>query len=229
MRGGEHWMIAGPNGAGKSTLLKLIYADHPQAYANEIHLFGRRVGSKPGESVWDIKARIGLVSAHLQARYRRRIRAHDVICSGFFDSVGLYRTLSRAQQETARRWAETLGIGAWVAHDFSRLSYGQRQLVLLARAMVKSPALLILDEPCDGLDGVNREKLLQLLEQIGSRTATNLLYVTHQAEEKPACITHTLRLDRGRVVGDAPTLPECAPSIPGGKGPPPARCRPVGR
>ncbi len=227
MRNGENWMILGPNGAGKSTLLKLIYADHPQAYANAIHLFGKRVGST--ESVWDIKSRIGLVSAHLQARYRRGIRALEVICSGFFDSVGLYRTCRRDQSETARRWAETLGAGAFIEQDFSRLSYGQRQLVLLARAMVKSPMLLILDEPCDGLDGPNRRNLLGLLDRIGSGSATNLLYVTHQPEDRPACITHTLRLDRGRVVEDSSDPLECASDTPREKRPSPDRCLPDGR
>jgi molybdate transport system ATP-binding protein len=219
MRSGENWMIVGPNGAGKSTLLKLIYADHPQAYANEIYLFGHRVGNE--QTVWDIKNRIGLVSAHLQARYRRSIRALDVICSGFFDSVGLYRACSRDQSETAMRWARELGIGAWVEQDFGKLSYGERQLVLLARAMVKAPLLLILDEPCDGLDSGRRRNLLRVLEQIGSRTATNLLYVTHRSQERLACITHTLRLEHGRVVEGA------SASIPSGDGELYAACRPA--
>lgn len=227
MRSGENWMILGPNGAGKSTLLRLIHADHPQAHANDIHLFGKRVGS--AENIWEIKARIGLVSAHLQARYRHGIRALEVICSGFFDSVGLYRACTRDQIETARRWARKLGVGAWVEQDFSRLSYGQRQLVLIARAMVKSPLLLILDEPCDGLDGVNRKNLLRILEQIGSRSASNLLYVTHQPEDRLPCITHTLKLDRGRVVDCASDPEGCAPGLPRDEGSSPARCLPAGR
>jgi molybdate transport system ATP-binding protein len=204
MRSGENWMIAGPNGAGKSTLLKLIFGEHPQAYANEIYLFGKRVGSV--ETVWDIKARIGFVSSHLQARYRRDLRALDVVRSGFFDSVGLYRTCTPQQEEAARRWVQTLGIGELSGQWFNRLSYGQRQLVLLARAMVKSPPLLILDEPCDGLDGERRLHLLGLLDRIGSQTGSNLLYVTHQPEERPACISHTLRLERGRVVENSAAL-----------------------
>lgn len=227
MRSGENWMIVGPNGAGKSTLLRLIFADHPQAYANEIELFGQRVGC--GQTVRDIKTRIGFVSAHLQARYRRSMPALDVIRSGFFDSVGLYRAGTRAQRETAMQWAEALGVGAWVAQDFGRLSYGERQLVLLARAMVKSPRLLVLDEPCDGLDGERRRHLLGLLEWIGRRASTDLLYVTHQAEERLPCITHTLRLDRGRVVGAAPEAYEGVPRIDRVKGDPAVRCRPAGR
>jgi len=194
----ENWMILGPNGSGKTTLLKLVLGENQQAYANEIYLFGRKKGS--GESVWEIKQNIGFISSELQAFYPSHLSAFDVVCSGFFDSIGLYRLCSERQKNTARAWIETLGIASLAEQNFGQLSHGQCQLVLIARAMVKSPVLLILDEPCDGLDIANRGKLLNLLGYIGDHTDTNLVYVTHHMAEMIPCITHVLSLDHGKVV-----------------------------
>jgi len=198
VRQGDNWMILGPNGAGKTTLLKLILGENQQAYANDIYLFGKKKGS--GESVWDIKKNIGFISSELQARYPRHLSAFQVVCSGFFDSIGLYRLCSKEQKETARAWIETLGISNLAHQNFGLLSHGQCQLVLIARAMVKSPVLLMLDEPCDGLDIANRDRLLQILGFIGEHTDTHLIYVTHHKTEIIACITHVLSLDRGKIV-----------------------------
>ena len=198
VRQGDNWMILGPNGAGKTTLLKLILGENQQAYANDIYLFGKKKGS--GESVWDIKKNIGFISSELQARYPRHLSAFHVVCSGFFDSIGLYRLCSKSQKETARAWIETLGISNLVHQKFGLLSHGQCQLVLIARAMVKSPVLLMLDEPCDGLDFSNRDRLLQILGFIGEHTDTHLIYVTHHKAEIIAGITHVLSLDRGKIV-----------------------------
>jgi molybdate transport system ATP-binding protein len=198
VRQGQNWMILGPNGSGKTTLLKLVLGENLQAYANEIYLFGRKKGS--GESVWEIKQNIGFISSELQARYPRHLGAFDVVCSGFFDSIGLYRLCSDRQKNTARAWIEALGIASLAEQNFGQLSHGQCQLVLIARAMVKSPVLLILDEPCDGLDIVNRNKLLSLLDFIGDHTDTNLVYITHHMAEMIPCITHVLSLDHGNVV-----------------------------
>jgi molybdate transport system ATP-binding protein len=198
VRQGDNWMILGPNGAGKTTLLKLILGENLQAYANEIYLFGRKKGS--GENVWDIKKNIGFISSELQARYPRHLSAFDVVCSGFFDSIGLYRLCSDEQKDMARRWIDTLGVADLADQKFGQLSHGQCQLVLIARAMVKSPVLLMLDEPCDGLDIANRDKLLKLLDIIGENTDTNLIYVTHHQAETLPCITHVLVLDRGKIV-----------------------------
>ena len=153
---GENWAVTGPNGSGKTTLLQMITGDHPQAYANEIYLFGRRRGS--GESVWDIKQRLGMVSSEFQLGYRKPIRAYDVVISGFFDSVGLYRFASQNQHEVAQQWIERLDLTALQDQRFDLLSYGERRLILLARAMVKAPELLVLDEPCQGLDPRNRSR-----------------------------------------------------------------------
>ena len=200
MRSGENWAITGPNGAGKSTLLKLITGDQLQAYANKIELFGRPRGS--GESVWEIKQHIGYVGDELQARYQRKLTAFDVICSGFFDSVGLYRYCTDDQRRTGGQWVRSLHLEDLAGHPMSQLSFGQQRLILIARAMVKMPRLLILDEPCNGLDESNRCRVLQMVETIAATGRTNLLYISHRPDEMPACITHTLCLDAGRVSGN---------------------------
>lgn len=194
---GENWAILGPNGSGKSTLLKLILGDHLQGYANEIILFGRPKGS--GETLWEIKKRIGVVSSELQVQYRKKMSAYDVIASGFYDSIGLYQSPTPEQKEAVDRWVELLRIEDISQEPYPHLSYGQRRLILLARAMVKSPVLLIVDEPCHGLDIPNRIRILGILEKIG-RTRTQLLYVTNHREEILNCISHVLQLEKGKVV-----------------------------
>jgi molybdate transport system ATP-binding protein len=192
MKRGENWAIVGPNGAGKTTLLSLIIGDNPQAYANEIYLFGKRKGS--GESIWDIKRRIGVVSSELQIHYRKRMKARDVVLSGFFDSIGLYRECSAEQLAAAEQWIKLLGI-AYGSEWYDQLSYGQRRMVLLARSTVKSPTLLILDEPCQGLDRANRGIILDLIDHIGRETKTHVLYATPHQDDIPSCITHVLKLE----------------------------------
>jgi molybdate transport system ATP-binding protein len=195
---GENWTIMGPKGSGKSTVLTLILGDNLQAYANEIYLFGKKRGS--GESIWDIKKQIGCISSDLQIRQHKNIKAFDVVCSGFFDSNGLYRKCSPQELSLAREWTHFLDVSGLADQNFGRLSHGQRQLILIARAMVKAPKILILDEPFQGLDIKNRSKIMGVLEYIGSHTATNLIYVPNREEEGLSCITHILDMDRGRVV-----------------------------
>lgn len=188
----EHWQIVGPNGSGKSTLVKLLSGDHPQVYANDVSLFGIRRGS--GESIWDLKQQIGLLSSELQVGYRQSATGRQVILSGFFDSIGLYRKPTPEQEAEAADWVQQLGLSALTESAFLRLSYGQQRLLLLARAMVKRPRLLILDEPCQGLDPFHRDQLLSMVDHIGNQKATTLLYVTHLPEDALSCIHHTLRL-----------------------------------
>jgi molybdate transport system ATP-binding protein len=193
----ENWAIVGPSGAGKTTLLSLIAGDNPQAYANEIYLFGKRRGS--GESIWDIRARIGMVSSEIQTLYRKEITAYDVVASGIFDSIGLYRNLGSGHKREVNKWVEFFGISHIANNTFTHLSFGERRMVLLARSMVKSPELLILDEPCQGLDQENRKLLMHLIEMIGRDTDTNLLYVTHYQDDIPACIDHVLTLKKAEL------------------------------
>jgi len=122
-----------------------------------------------------------------------------VVCSGFFDSVGLYRYCTRQQEQTARMWLQKTGVQDLAPQLFSKLSFGQQRMVLIVRAMVKTPRLLILDEPCNGLDPSNRQRLLKMLDVIGRSGATNLLYVSHRPDEMPACITRRLHIEAGRA------------------------------
>ena len=195
---GEHWAVTGPNGAGKSTILKLITGECLQVYANRIRLFGKDRGAE--QTLWEVREKLGVVSHDLAAEYQKQMSALDVVCSGFFDSVGLYRYCDAEQIKTAHRWLAQMGISALSRTPFNRLSQGQRQMILIARAMVKSPKLLILDEPCAGLDPENRRTVLSLVARIGRRGTTGLIFVSHHEKEIPACITHRLFLDHGIVV-----------------------------
>ncbi|WP_224957582.1 molybdate ABC transporter ATP-binding protein ModF [Geomonas subterranea] len=199
VKAGEHWKISGPNGSGKSTLLSLISGDNPQAYANDISLFGRRKGS--GESVWDIKKRIGLVSTSLQQEYRVGGTVKVVVISGMYDSIGMYSQYTLHQQEIALEWLKLLHMDHRRDHAFRDLSYGEQRLVLLARAMVKQPDLLILDEPCQGLDDVNREMVLKLIDHLGRNGNTQILYVNHHAEDRIPCIGNSMELVPADGVG----------------------------
>jgi molybdate transport system ATP-binding protein len=194
MRRGERWCIRGPNGSGKSTLLALICGDHPQAYANDIRLFGEARGS--GESIWDIKRRIGLLSTEFQIAYRRQASGLEVVVSGFHDSIGMYERSSPAEESSARALLEGLGLESLAERDFDALSGGQQRLLLLARAMVKAPELLVLDEPCQGLDPANRARILALIDRIGD--GAELIYVSHHRDELPRCLTHLLELPAGK-------------------------------
>jgi molybdate transport system ATP-binding protein len=198
VREGEHWALVGPNGAGKTTLLSLILGDNPQAYANKVTLFGRRRGS--GQSIWEIKQHIGWAAPELHLYYPVGVTCFDVVCSGFFDSVGLYHRCSPQQRETAKTWMERLGISEYTDATFAKLSEGEQRLVLVARALVKGPQLLVLDEPCQGLDARNRDRVLEVIDSIGDHLNTSIIYVTHETDDLPDTITHVIRLDAGRVV-----------------------------
>jgi len=207
MRQGENWAILGHNGAGKTTLLSLILADNPQSYANEITIFGKRRGS--GESIWDIKRNIGWVSPELQIYYHNESTCRNVVCSGFFDSVGLYRACSSEQARVAEHWMHSLGIEVLADRPLGTVSAGEQRLVLLVRALVKNPILLIMDEPCQGLDFSHRKRIIDLLDQLSlpgrgrdgysPQTPVNMIYVTHHPDEMPNAITHILKLQRGRI------------------------------
>ena len=199
---GERWSLSGHNGAGKTTLLSLILADNPQGYANEIYLFGQRRGS--GESIWDIKKNIGWVSPELHIHYPRDATCFDTVGSGLFDSVGLFRDFTPEQCTRVEDWLEAFELRDLADSHFEALSAGQQRLTLLARALVKEPPLLILDEPCQGLDAAHRHFLIDLLDQICRRTALTMIYVTHYEDELPGSITHHLRLEHGHVMQAGP-------------------------
>lgn len=192
VREGEHWRISGPNGAGKSTLLDLVNGDNPKAYGQEISLFGRRKGS--GETVWEIKKRIGHVSGGFHLGYLVNQKVLGVVLSGFFDSVGLYDRPSPVQIECAERWCRRFGLADHLSMPFGELSFGLQRVALIARAMVKEPELLILDEPCQGLDDLHTEQVLRAAELIARRDGTTLLFVTHDPAHVVSGLTHHLSL-----------------------------------
>lgn len=192
IQAGEHWQVTGPNGSGKTCLLNLITGDHPQCYTNDIFVFGMQRGT--GESIWQIKQYIGYVSSGLQWEYRVSINVRNVIISGFYDSIGLYQKYTDRERRLAEEWLSLLGMSERAHEPFSQLSYGDQRLVLIARAMVKHPTLLILDEPCLGLDDLNRQLVLALIEKICLGSETTVLYVNHRAQDNIAGIHQHLAL-----------------------------------
>ena len=238
VRPGEKWVVLGGNGTGKSTLVELITGDNVLGYQQDVHLFGRKKGS--GESVWEIKAQLGLLSTEFHMAYidyadpsirsafrkPEKVTTWEVVCSGFFDSMGLYNEMSIEQDAFARDWIDRLGLEDLVTpppltplgikgatapsagaaslsergikdgqENFFHLSHGQQKLVLLCRAMVKAPRLLLLDEPTHGLSGVNKERLLHTLSLLSDDPDVGIVYVTHRQEEIDALnFEHVLRL-----------------------------------
>jgi molybdate transport system ATP-binding protein len=189
---GQHWQLAGPNGSGKTCLLNLITGDHPQCYSNDIFVFGYQRGQ--GESIWDIKQHIGYVSSALQWQYRVSVSIRNVVLSGFYDSIGLYQAATDSQQTITRQWLALLGMADRADAPFQALSFGDQRLLLIARAMVKHPTLLILDEPCLGLDDINRQRVLALISRVCAESQTTVIYVNHHASDRIAGIEHYLTL-----------------------------------
>lgn len=187
---GQHWQIIGPNGAGKSTLLSLVTGDHPQGYSNDLTLFGHKRGS--GESIWDIKQHIGYVSTSMQQDYRVTATPKAVILSGFFDSIGVYQQPGSTQLALVDQWLTLLGMAHLANEPFRHLSYGQQRLLLIARAMVKHPPILILDEPLQGLDSFNRHWVKRWIDLLVAEGSTQLLFVSHHQQDAPGCISHRL-------------------------------------
>lgn len=195
---GQHWALLGANGAGKSTLLSLINGDNPQAYANNIVLFDRKRGS--GESIWDIKSKIGFVSPELHQYFPTDNSCLQVIESGFYDTLGLFRPSQPQKAAIALRWMKLLELEADARKPLKSISASKQRLILLARALVKNPSLLIFDEPCQGLDAHQQQHFKQVVDAICSLGNTTLIYVTHYQHEIPESVNLVLRLDRGRVV-----------------------------
>jgi molybdate transport system ATP-binding protein len=195
---GERWAVSGPNGAGKSTLLSLITADNPQAYANDIWLFERKRGS--GESIWEIKKNIGYVSPELHLYFDKGISVFDAVASGLFDTIGLFRKPTNSQIEKINTWLKVIGIEELGTRMMHQLSLGQQRLVMLARALVKAPPLLILDEPCQGLDITQTNGFKSLIEAICQVSDTTLIYVSHYTNEIPTSIQQKLNLNAGNAL-----------------------------
>lgn len=193
VRRGEVWAVTGRNGSGKSTLLSLVSADNLRSYACDISLFGRKRGS--GESIWDIKKRIGYVSPEMHRGYMRNIPAIEIVASGLHDSIGLYVKSTQEELVVCEFWMELFGILHLKECSFLKLSDGEQRMVLLARAFVKDPELLILDEPLHGLDAINKSKVKTIVEAFSGRRNKTLIYVSHYVDELPSNVTNYLNLE----------------------------------
>jgi len=194
LKKGEHWLIQGPNGSGKTTFLELITGDNMQVFSNDVRIFGNRRGT--GETIWDIKKRLGIVSYRLHVEYRMLggTSLLSVIVSGFRDSIGLYEAPTDHEIVMAKKWLALGGFEGREHSNFGDLSYGEQRAILILRSAVKNPEILILDEPCHGLDEQYREKILQLMNLIGNGNTTTMLHVTHDPSEILECEKHVLYL-----------------------------------
>lgn len=200
IRKGEKWALSGANGSGKSTLLSILTADNPQRFANDYDLFDQKRGGD-GASIWDIKQKIGHVSPELHLYFPRNTPVFKTIASGFFDATGVFfKKLNEEQIARVHEVADLLHVGHLMEKDFSQLSKGHQRLVLLARALVKNPPLLILDEPCQGLDSQSIEYFKSVVDIICDTEERTLIYVSHYPNEIPSCVTHFIKLEKGDVV-----------------------------
>ncbi len=205
IRPGERWALLGPNGAGKSTLLSLALADNPQAYCNDVELGGHRLG--PGTSIWTIKRLVGWLSPELEAHYPSDATLLEVVESGFRASLGLHGEVSDAQRELALEELRRLGLDALRARPLGDVPALARRLALLGRALVTAPKLLLLDEPCQGLDEEDRLAFCRALEHPLHEPSLAWVFVTHEEGELPPSISHVLRLEAGRVLHVGPRGP----------------------
>jgi molybdate transport system ATP-binding protein len=188
--------VLGPNGSGKSTLLSLLCGDHPQAYSNDVRLFGRRRGS--GETIWDVKRNVGLLSPEFHLYFSAPLTADRAAATGFSDTLSAPPTTPEQDARVKELFA-AFGISHLAGRPFKRLSTGEQRLVLLTRALVKRPRLLILDEPFQGMDAASTARCRDWLDRELGPDQT-LLFVTHEPGELPRGVTQTLRLERGRVL-----------------------------
>lgn len=193
---GEHWALMGENGAGKSTLLSLVCADNPQGYACDIRLFGHQRGR--GESIWDIKRHIGYVSPEIFSTYRKDLPAIDIVASGLRDTIGLYKRANAEERERCMKWLSMFEAEDLAERNYMKLSSGEQRLILLVRAFVKSPDLLILDEPFHGLDDEHRLRAQSVIDQYMHQPEKTLIMVTHYEDELPSCIDHRIRLVKNK-------------------------------
>ncbi len=200
VRQGEHWILSGPNGSGKTTLLSLLNGDNPQAYANDVTLFDRKRGS--GESIWEIKKKIGFVSPELHQYFPVNISCAQVVESGFYDTQGLFKKSDPDKKTVALKWMKVFDLAEFAEKPFRNTSSSHQRILLLARALVKNPPLLILDEPCQGLDERQQKHFRKIVEALCRTHYVTVLYVTHQREEIPAGFKLEYQLNPKASIGD---------------------------
>ncbi len=199
LKKGEFWQLKGPNGSGKTTLLSMLYGDNPKAYGQEIYLFGNKKGS--GESVWEIKQKIGYFSQGLTQLFTRRDTVLNMLISGLVDSVGLYKHPGDSQVRLAREWLKTLKLQTKEKQIFTKLPLAEQRLVLIARAMIKHPPLLILDEPTTSVDDAGALRISAFINQIAAESETAVIFVSHRDEKglKPDKVFELLPQEEGSI------------------------------
>lgn len=196
---GEFWQLVGPNGSGKSTILSMITGENPKGFGQELYLFGRKKGS--GESVWDIKKNIGIFSTSMTHLFKRTQSLEQMMLSGFYDSIGLYTQPTSLQKQIAAQWLEVVGMSHLKKKYFRNLSLGQQRVILIVRAVIKHPPLLILDEPIEGLDDKNSALVIDLINLLIQDTNRTLIYVSHRIEPalKPTSIFELIPSEKGSI------------------------------
>lgn len=195
---GERWALKGHNGAGKSTLVSLLLGENPQAYANNFSLFDRKRGS--GESIWDIKRPVGFVSPELSRYFPKNQTCLKIVLSGLFDTVGLFRKPTEEEETTAKKWLSALEIPHIADLRLAQVSLEEQRFCLLARALIKRPALLILDEAAQGMDDEQRHRFKQVVDAVCTYTPIGLVYVSHYADDIPAAVDKEILLKEGKRI-----------------------------
>ena len=195
----EFWQLIGPNGSGKSTILSLISGDNPKGYGQELFLFGNKKGS--GESIWDIKKRIGYFSTSMTDLFQKKHSLEHMILSGFFDSIGLYTEPTSLQKQIVSQWLDVIKMSHLKDKTFTQLSIGQQRVALIVRAVLKHPPLVILDEPVEGLDDENVDLVIQLINTIKQETNVSIVYVSHRIESglAPTSVFELLPSETGSI------------------------------
>lgn len=196
---GEFWQLKGPNGSGKTTLLTMITGDNVKGYGQDLFIFGIKKGS--GETVWEIKNKVGYLTPAMTDLFSTRHTLEQMIISGYVDSIGLYTIPSDMQKRAAHEWLQLLSMERKATKLFSDLSSGEQRMALIARAMVKHPPLLILDEPLAGLDDHNANKVIQLINKIAAESESAILYVSHQTEKEltPQKVFELMKTENGSI------------------------------
>jgi molybdate transport system ATP-binding protein len=196
---GEFWQLIGPNGSGKSTILSMITGENPKGYGQELYLFGRKKGS--GESIWDIKKNIGIFSTSMTQMFKRNQTLEQMILSGFFDSIGLYIQPTILQKQIAAQWLEVIGMSVLKNKSFHRLSLGQQRVILIVRAVIKHPPLIILDEPLEGLDDNNSALVTDLINLLIQETNMTIICVSHRMEPalRPKSVFELIPAETGSI------------------------------
>ena len=177
---GDFWELRGKNGSGKTTILSMITGENPKGYGQELFIFGRKKGS--GESVWDIKKKIGYFTPSMTDKFTGYHSVEHMIISGLNDSIGLYITPTEVQLRLAKAWLQLIGLWKIKEMLYHDLSMGQKRLVMCVRAMIKHPTLLILDEPTAGLDDTSAALFVALVNKFAKESETTTIFVSHRKE-----------------------------------------------